>query len=124
MQGSDFLTVKDIDGSDDGVTAERMAQAASFASFLAGHLLDAVMSDENELRWSDGVFAAGLAVRVLGEMVNIVSTSHGIPVDQNDLKARIDALLSKASAGQVQIMKMKDREEMEAFMRDATQGFH
>lgn len=104
---------------------ERMKYVASFAGFLTSSMIAAV--SDTPLRWSDVVYAAGLAIKAIGSVAVSMSAARsdeGEAQTEKMVEERIDLLLARARATKVNTMKMDSVEELDAYMDGQQKGFH
>lgn len=95
-----------------GFTSSKEGQ--SFSGFLAHHMIEA--TTKHSLDWTEAIFAAGLAARMLGEVAalaikNIDGTSAFTP---EQTKLVVIGLLKRAMSSKVSLMKADSREQFDA----------
>jgi hypothetical protein len=116
------------DAPGDFTAEERKARTeliASFATFLTQQMVEAIGG--TDLRWSDTVYSAAMAITAVGEMALVLSQHQkggGDVLTTESVSAHIDALIDKARKTKVHAIKMDSMEEMDAFMAGQEKGLH
>lgn len=119
------MIINDEDEKNIEYSPERGEEIGSFVNYLTGNMISAVIADDNTLRWTDAVFAAGLAVRALaGVAAMMTQRDTGREVLSKQLEEIISRLLAQSSTVKVELIKLEFEEEADAFINSAKNGFH
>lgn len=104
----------------------RARLVGQFAGYLTEQFTQSVA--ETDLRWTDVVYAAGMACRALASLAVIINARHAkegaAPLTDEDALAAARTVLDKGMAMKVAVMKMDSMAEMEAFVEGQEKGFH
>jgi hypothetical protein len=96
-----------------GERSARGEAISSFSTFLAGHMVAAVT--DTPLSWQDAVYAAALAIRMMGTIATKLDSKHQRrTVPPEEAEKAIDEMLARARSVKVVLTECGSLEEFEA----------